>query len=417
MKVIKSIIPLIICLGIMMAPSMMRADGGEEDSPLSVVVKQKTKFGGDLRLRFDTQRRDEGPGKDDMDRRQWRFRLRFGLTLEPIDNVEAGFRLASGSGFQNTTNQSYDSHARGKDIFIDRVYASWKPVDPLKLVGGKFENPFFTSTLVWDSDVNPEGLSFQLSHDLDKFEIFGNATHFFVEELDLKEESNRDPVMGGYQGGVVVKPTKDIRVQFGATYYDFRNLDLYDSSGLDDDTKFVGYNQASDQQMVFDADGHLLNKFKCFELGAKVKANNLLPVPLGVFGYYVKNTDADINELQERGVALDASDPSDLSAYGDDNRDMGYQFGVEIGKKKQKNDFFLQYYYQLIEDYAFPAVFVDSDFNGGGTNNKGHRIEAKYYLADAVVLQGDLLITKRENEAKDGKQDENRARLDLIINF
>jgi hypothetical protein len=417
MKVFTNTIPLSVCLGIMLATPIAWADGDEEGTPLSVIIMQKTKFSGDLRLRFDTQRRDEGPGKDDMDRRRWRFRLRFGLTMEPLDNVEAGFRLASGSGFQTTTNQSYDSHARGKDIFIDRVYASWKPVDQLKLVGGKFKNPLFTSSLVWDSDVNPEGISLQLSHDLDKFEVFGSATHFFIEELNLKEESNSDPVMGGYQGGVVVKPTKNVSVQFGATYYDFRNLDLYDSGGLDDDTKFVGYNHGVSQQMIFDANGHLLNTFKCFEVGAKLIANDLLPIPIGVFGHYVKNTDVDINELQGKGVALEGSDPSELSAYGDDNRDTGYQFGVEIGEKKHKSDFYLQYFYQVLEDYAFPAVFVDSDFNGGGTNNKGHRIEAKYYLADAVVLQGDLIITKRENEAKEGKQDENRARLDLVVNF
>jgi len=39
----------------------------------------------------------------------------------------------------------------------------------------------------------------------------------------------------------------------------------------------------------------------------------------------------------------------------------------------------------LLEDYAFHAVFVDSDFHGGGTNNKGHYILGGHPL-DATGL-------------------------------
>ena len=86
-------------------------------------------------------------------------RLRLGMKAETTENTEVGVRLASGSGFQNTTNQSFDEHARGKNIFIDRAYGSRKATDFLSIQGGKHKNPLFTSPLVWDPDVNPEGLS------------------------------------------------------------------------------------------------------------------------------------------------------------------------------------------------------------------------------------------------------------------
>jgi hypothetical protein len=417
MKVLKMALFLFIASVMFLSSPLAFADGGDKDNPISMIVKQKTKFKGDLRLRFDTQRRNEGPGKDCIDRRRWRYRLRFGAYATPTDKTELGFRLASGSGFQTTTNQSYDGHGRGKDIFIDQVYASWKPVSGVKLTGGKFKNPFFTSGLVWDGDVNLEGGAFSYEDDFDKVGLFGNVVHFFVEEMDLQAESNKDPVMGGYQGGIKVKPAEDMSIQFGATYYNFRNLDLYDDGGIDDTADFIGYNHAHDQQMVFDADGQLINKFNCFEIGAKFKAEKVLPIPISVFGYYVKNMDADITELRTRGVVTEESDPADLSVYGGDDRDSGYQFGFDIGSKKKKSDFYFKYIYQVLEDYAFPAVFVDSDFNGGGTNNKGHMIKANYYLADNVILQGDFFVTKRASEVKDGKQDENRSRLDLIFKF
>lgn len=389
-----------------------------------MAVKQKTKFKGDLRLRYDTQRRDEGPGKDDIDRQRWRYRLRFGTYMEPTETTELGIRLASGAGEQNTTNQSYDTHARGKDIFIDQVYANWKPVDWFTLIGGKHENPFFTSALVWDPDVNLEGISEKVSYDVGNVELFANLTQFFVEELNIKATDNSDPLMLGYQVGAKLTPAEDMSLELAATYYDFNNLELLTGAGaLDDDEEFIGYNQSHSQQMIFDASGNLLNEFGCYELGAKFKAKKLLPVPFSIFGSYIKNKDADIRKLQTQGAAFtdpssaETSDPADLAAYGGDDRDSGYQIGFDVGSKKKKGDLYFQYFYQELEDFAFPAIFVDSDFHGGGTNNKGHRAKVNYYLKDNVYLQGAFFFTERENEAKDGKKDEDRAQLDVIFKF
>jgi len=121
--------------------------------------------------------------------------------------------------------------------------------------------------------------------------------------------------------------------------------------------------------------------------------------------------------MQREGVRVGASDPAALAVYGSDNRDSGYQFGFGIGYKEKKGDLHLQYFYQALEDFAFPAVFVDSDFHGGGTNNRGHRATVNYFLTDNIYLQGVFFFTKRDNEAKDGKQDENRTQLDVIFKF
>lgn len=389
----------------------------EQDKNTFMAVKKKTKFKGDLRLRYDTQRRDEGPGKSDIDRQRWRYRLRFGVTMEPTETTDLGFRLASGSGFQNTTNQSYDTHGRGKDIIIDQVYASWQPADGFKLTGGKHKNPLFTSPLVWDADVNLEGISEQFSYGVGPVELFANFTQFFVEELNLKAVDNGDPLMLGYQAGVHLKPAPEMSLKLGATYYDFNNLELITFSDLSDTTSFEGYNNSHSQQMVFDVNGNLVNQYKGVEFGAKFKAKKLLPVPFSIFGSYIKNKDADIRELQTKGVAVTGSDPADLAVYRGDDRDSGYQVGFDVGKKKKKGDLYFQYFYQELEDYAFPAVFVDSDFHGGGTNNKGHRAKVNYYLMDNIYLQGVVFFTERDDESKDGKKDEDRAQVDVIFKF
>ena len=386
----------------------------------SLKVLEKIDFKGDLRLRHDTQwRTEKKAGKDEekYHRNRERFRLRLGIKAKTTETTEVGVRLASGSGYQNTTNQSFDEHARGKKIFIDLAYASWKTADFLKITGGKHKNPLFTAPLVWDPDVNPEGVSESLKFDItDNVEIFANLGQWFIEELKLKD-TDSDPTLLAYQLGTAIKPAKTMKLEFAATYYDFVNLDTMQYGDLTDTTGFLGYNHKHSQQMIFDGDGKLLNEFGCWELGAKLKIKEVLPVPFSVFGSYIKNADADIDELIEKGVDPGDSDPAKLEKYSGDDRDSGWLVGLSVGRKKKKGDWYAKYFYQELEDYAFPAVFVDSDFHGGGTNNKGHYVHGRYYLADNIQARATGFFTEREDESKDGKKDEDRIQLDIVITF
>ena len=97
---------------------------------------------------------------------------------------------------------------------------------------------------------------------------------------------------------------------------------------------------------------------------------------------------------------------------------MGYQFGMNLGYRETKGDLYLQYFYQVLQDFAFPAVFVDSDFHGGGTNNRGDRAKVNYFLTDNIYLQGILFFTQLDSQASSGGPfDENRTQLDVIFKF
>ena len=383
---------------------------------------ERINFYGDLRLRHDTQwRTEQKPGKDEVkyNRNRERFRLRLGLTAKTTETTEVGVRLASGSGYQNTTNQSFDEHARGKHIFIDKAYASWKPLDYLKITGGKEKNPLFTTPLVWDPDVNPEGLSekFRLGV-TDRVDIFANLGQWVVEEINVKDR-NSDPALFAYQIGSAIRPTETVSLDLALAYYDYQNLDdlEWKPGALENPETFLGYNNKHSQQMIFDGNGMLLNEFKCWALQAKVKVKDVLPVQLSFFGSYINNTAADIDELIEKGVDTGDSDPEKLKKYGDDDRDSGWLVGLSVGSKKKKGDWYAKYFYQELEDYAFPAVFVDSDFHGGGTNNKGHYVQGRYFLADNIQARATGFFTKRQDERKDGKKDEDRLQVDVVFSF
>jgi len=384
---------------------------------------KKVKFSGDLRLRHDTQWRDEE--SDTYHRNRERFRLRFGAKIDVADDTEVGIRLASGSGFQNTTNQSFDEHGRGKELWIDRAYAKWQPKECFSLVAGKMANPLFTTPLVWDPDVNPEGLAELISYKAsDSVEVFANLGQWFVEELNVKD-TNSDPTLLAWQIGSTIKSWEKMTVQCALSYYDFLNLDDLegDAGDLRDDEEFLGYNHRHSQQMILDGDNKLVNEFKCLELGATVSFKDVIPVPFSFFGDYIRNLDADLDDWIEDGLAVVdgdgdvISDPNDLLAYGSDDRDTGWLVGCDLGNKKKKGDWYLKYHYQELEDYAFPAVFVDSDFHGGGTNNEGHYVHGRYFLTDHIYAAATLFFTEREDESKDGKKDEDRVQLDVVIKF
>ncbi len=372
----------------------------------------KIKLGGDLRLRHDTQWREEKDGDVNYDRHRERFRLRVKMDAQVLDSLDVGLRFASGAGEQNTTNQSYDSHFRGKAVWIDRVYAAWKPNDAFSFVVGKQANPLFASALTWDPDVNPEGLSEKFNLKVsDGMTVFANFGQWVLEEIKTKDFDD-DPKMYAFQLGTHLKPSDDMKLELAATYYYFSNLDRYSSGDL-----FTEANGSVGQQMVFDSEGYLLIEFNCFELGAKLQVKEVLPIPFSVFGYYVQNTDADTGKMIAAGSLDFGDDPADLTAYGGDDRDTGWQIGFDLGTKKKKADWYIKYFYQVLEDYAFPAVLVDSDYHGGGTNNQGHYLQGRYFLTDNIYTAATLYLTERENEAKDGQKDEDRIQLDFILKF
>ena len=78
-------------------------------------------------------------------------------------------------------------------------------------------------------------------------------------------------------------------------------------------------------------------------------------MPLGLYADFVQNQDAD-----------------DL--------DTGYIIGAKLGKAKNRGSWQVQYQYQDLEADATFGLFTDSDFMGGGTDGKGHKLGAAYAL-------------------------------------
>jgi len=124
---------------------------------------EKVKISGDLRYRHESiDEQSGGEWKDGVSRH--RIRARLGVNGKVNDEVDLGFRLASGSADPVSTNQNLESSFSSKTIWLDLAYFDWHPagIKGFNFIGGKMNNPFYSvgkNQLIWDHDLTPEGLA------------------------------------------------------------------------------------------------------------------------------------------------------------------------------------------------------------------------------------------------------------------
>lgn len=358
----KQFVPFVLATSAMLAlmPASVMAQSSWAES---ITLK------GDVRLRY------EGIDEQGVEERnRGRFRARLGLTAEVNDNVEAVLQFASGGDNPVSTNQSFDDGFSRKDIGLDLAYLDWTPNDQLHVYGGKMKNPFYRAgdhALVWDSDLNPEGLA--VSYENAGF--FGTGALMFVEERSAADDSLLLALQGGYA----------FALSDGATLT--AGVSLYDYSDTIGNAPF--YDGDANGNSV-DGNGNLVFDYSQFEFFAEL-STKLGDLPFSLFADYVQNTEAGAE-------------------------DTGYALGASIGKASAPGSWQASIAYQDLEADAVIATFTDSDFGGGGTDASGFTLKGKYALADNWALGGTLFLNDID-ESIANKHDYTRLQIDLEFKF
>ncbi|MEJ2696109.1 MAG: putative porin [Candidatus Sulfobium sp.] len=327
------------------------------------------KFFGDFRLRNQWEHRE---GKDARDR--GRFRWRFGAEAKVVDNLQVGFRLASGGDDPRSTNQTFEDIFSSKSMRIDRAYARYEPVGWLTLTGGKFANPIWTTAdLLWDDDINPEGLAAHVYMKGEPVDVFFNTGLFVMNQF----KNSSEPLMFPLQLGVNWKVAENTDLKLAGSYYYF--------SGLQGET----LDFSAKTNTLVPGDG-LKYKYNAFTAETELGLRDVIFPYVGLFGTYVYNPD-----------------PSD--------NNQGFLAGVKFGDKKvsKGGDWQVKYMYRYLETDAWPDVFPDSDFFGGATNVKGHEAVASYGLMKHVTLGLDYYHSSQIH----GTTDEDLFQTDLVFKF
>ena len=297
--------------------------------------------------------------------------------------MDAVFRLASGSSDPVSTNQTLDGGFSSKNIWLDQAYFNWHPSSLLNVLGGKVKNPFFTpgkTELLWDGDLNPEGMALMIHHRTDSFGFFLNAGGFWITE----RKADDDSMLYGAQLGLELMPSDSFKVTLGGSVFSY--TEVKDYAPFYDAGDSFGNSVTTDSEMdaiYYATDFTEMEGF--LELGMKL--GNL---PLSIFGDYVVNTDAD-------------------------EYDTGYLAGISLGKCKEPWSWALGYNYREVEADAVLGAFTDSDFAGGGTDAKGH--EASFSLQVAKNAKCEVSYFMNELGLESSSTDYNRLMVDVNFKF
>ena len=346
--------------------------------PESIKWVENVKFSGDLRYRHETIEA-ENDNKEDTQRH--RIRVRLGLDAKVNDEVDLGFRIATGGKDPVSTNQTLGDSFSTKELSLDLAYFKWHPetVNGLNVFGGKIPNPFFRAggnQLIWDDDLTFEGLAATYKYSLgDNDELFVNGGGFVVSN---NASADIDVSLWGLQSGIKHKFDDVTSITGGVSYYNFGNIK--GQTDLDvPGNKFFGNTSLN---------GEFANDFDEVELFGEL-GMQVCGLPAAFFGNYVVNTQADTSE------------------------DSGWLLGAKLNKAKKPGSWELGYDYRELRKDAVVGAFNDSDFIGGGTNGKGHKFGAKYQIAKNWQAGTTYFLNKRG----DNNDEYRRLQLDLMFSF
>ena len=122
--------------------------------------EDRMKIKGDLRYRLELIAKD-----GDDARYRNRLRARVALHAQVVDSLDVIIGAGSGSSDDpGSNNQSFTDAFTSKPLWLDLAYFDFHPslIKGFSVLGGKMKNPFVrpgNSKLVWDPDLNPEGLA------------------------------------------------------------------------------------------------------------------------------------------------------------------------------------------------------------------------------------------------------------------
>jgi len=206
---------------------------------------ENTKVKGDFRFRYQYQDTDE---HDKESRDRWRMRWRFGLETDVNERWKTAFRLASGGGDPRSRNLTLTDTFETSNVQLDLAYAQLDPNKHWSLTAGKFKNPLWkTKDLLWDSDINPEGIGVKfLNYKINQFELFVTPGFYVLEEF---KSDTSDPWLGLIQAGAKVKLSDNLYLKFAGAFYSFQDLkgnsfehsSETNSTDADENLKYLGY--------------------------------------------------------------------------------------------------------------------------------------------------------------------------------
>jgi len=210
-------------------------------------ISDRLKVSGDLRLRGQADLSDS----DGKNRLSAQVRGRLGATFKLNERITLGARLATGDrNDPNSTDVQLSNWLDNFEVSLDMAYTQFNFGD-LTVYGGKFPQPFVRTELVWDGDVNPQGIAAVWKKPLPNGgSLRMSGLGFIVDE----SAAGPDSTMLGAQFGYQSPAYGDVSFNAHGAYYHY---DLGSIGGAD----------AGDfRSNLRRADGYYLSQFRLLDL-------------------------------------------------------------------------------------------------------------------------------------------------------
>ena len=337
------------------------------------------RFNGDFRLRYEYTTR--GNGAPNIDKEV--VRLRAGITYPLRDYLTLRARIATGSpadpnSTDITLGQFVDDLAFSVDIAsVELNRPRWG------LSGGKFINPLLSTELVWDGDVNPQGVAGRLKLGNDR-PLTGTLTALYFVVDQQAGDSGSD--MAGGQLALKAKAGARWQVTAAAAYYDYRIRSLVNAE-MGGDVRGNRVVLGPTRPTAYLSDFNLLNLLLTADYTGFGER-----FPLRVVGDYVHNSGAN-----------------DLNA--------GWAADVYVGRVTRPGETRWRYGYAVAETDAILAAFAH-DNTTLGTNSETHTLALDAVPVAGMLLTGTWYVYRPHQVAAGVRRHyQTRLRLNAMVTF
>jgi len=370
---------------------------------ISSSVKE-LKLSGDVRLRHQYDNQQNQAGTSESQRTRYRLRLRVNADYKLADDFFAGF------GLQTTQNNDSGNQTMGDgavhqnyNVYINKAFIGWNGIPGVTVIGGKQVNPFYTTDLVWDADINPAGITERIEFnkfvDLGPLELALVGGQFVASdnaESNTSGKTNRDAIVYHTQLVAGIKLTDDIKVTVAPGYYTSNGAQLNgDGGGEFNYTKWTGTAATgqSDQLRglkVYTAPGDVSFKIAgkpakvLWDLAWNADARDRNNLYRGITNTAAATATTTAAATVATTTAVGATSGANLT--NSDRDSLAYLVGFSIGENKKKGDWSLLANYREVGLSAVDPNINDSDWALSYTNMAGFKVGFMYNLGDATTI-------------------------------
>lgn len=372
-------------------------------------------FNGDIRLRSEPS--FGGPADESLVRNRMRFRLRVNANAKLNDEFSGGLTLETGD-INNPVSVMQTANQQGtrKPLYLGRAFIDYRPrfFKPLMLTGGKISQPWVSTQLVWDVDLNPEGLAQTLSFGLERAPLLKRITLVGFElpfsetaGVSLNNQSIVQTAVYGGQLQTAWRFTPWMKFSASTAFYNWHHPDpialaVATANPASPDLGLLKLNSNANQNSVVTTTGtffatgqktitnaQFASKFALLDTIARFDFTTPSPQwPVALLADFVQNTKACANvgnlHPAPANTPLQTFSQS-LNAPCDSRQRRGYWLEARAGRLRNKGDIAFSYARIFVEREAVLGTF-DYSAMRQSTNVSQHRLTAKYQLQNNVQL-------------------------------